>query len=96
MSVVPTPIDGRTWTARIVFGTPARAAVHAAHSDHARTMRDTGEFAIAQARGYLATGSPFAEARVYLDKTTKARGTEEDRQYAYLWFEDGKVHVDRW
>lgn len=83
-----TPLtETRTWTATITVGTgPSAETVDASPSEW-DTLRETAAAARAEAVEYVRAGLGD-EARVTLYKTTKARGTEEDRSGGFVWRDD--------
>jgi hypothetical protein len=84
----------KTWQTTIEYNDgPATETVPGPESPW-DTLRETTTAAITEAAEYLRAGLA-TEARIHLYKTTKARGTEYDRQGVYLWTEDGRVYVDR-
>lgn len=88
----------RKWTARIVLeythGSKAEATVGA--PENARTLRDTGEHAIALAADMLTrAGSAKTVARVQMDKHLATGTVRDERQYAFLWRDGPDVHIDR-
>jgi hypothetical protein len=86
----------RTWHAQLHFGSALRPEVLEATPQRlALTLRDTARAASREAAEYLQAGLA-TECRVVMFKTTKAHGTVEDRQAAYLWLgDDGAVFVQR-
>jgi hypothetical protein len=84
--MTPTLTETRTWTATITIGSgPSAETVDASPSEW-DTLRETAVAARAEAVEYVRVGLGD-EARVTLYKTTKARGTEEDRSGGYVWRE---------
>jgi hypothetical protein len=91
---MPTTAVAKTWKARVEFTAEGKSYTLDAEASRWDTLRETVKAATDEAATYLRAGLA-TEARIHMYKTTKARGTEYDRQAAYLWVEDGKVLIDR-
>lgn len=86
--------EQRTWQAELRFDDYERGVRISADPSQWDTLRLTARDAERQAAEYLREGLAQA-AWVVMYKTTKARGTERDRDACYLWLDNGKVYVDR-
>jgi hypothetical protein len=82
--MTPTLTETRTWTATITVASGAESETVDASPSPWDTLRETAKATLAEAVEYIAAGHG-TEAFVTLYKTTKARGTEEDRSGGYAW-----------
>lgn len=96
--MTPTLTETRTWTATITVGRGSIEETVDATPSRWDTLRETAKAALAEAAEYVAAGHG-STAMVTLYKTTKARGTEEDRSGGYAWADVDRgrpvVYVDR-
>ena len=91
MSTVATK---RTWQAELRFDGYVSGERMPATPSPYDTLRETARHAERELAEYLREGLA-QEAWVVMYKTTKARGTEYDRDACYMWRDGDKVYVDR-